>query len=293
MRLAGHLVWALLDSGCEISLVPGELVRRVGLSMVPTTRTLGAANSTDVEVKGEVTLPLYLNGRRIETFALVSEDVEELMLGAEWLQQHGCVWDFGKNRFHIDGHQCTPVSRAGTVRCRRVLLANDVVLPPRQEVNVTARSTVTSLKRLGQQGLVESQLVRPGVYTGRTLLPPRIHHLAVGMVNTSPKLQALSVGTLLENVAEVKAVSVGGMEGGKTSTAMAERNIVEDAMKNLPPELTAEQCGSVRQLIEEHRDLFSTNEYDVGRTHLVEHCIDAGAHRPIRQQLRRHPLAHL
>ena len=31
----------------------------------------------------------------------------------------------------------------------------------------------------------------------------------------------------------------------------------------------------------------------MGRTYLVEHVIDTGDHRPIRQGLRRHPIAHL
>jgi len=39
--------------------------------------------------------------------------------------------------------------------------------------------------------------------------------------------------------------------------------------------------------------LFSRETYDMGRTNLVEHTIDTGDHRPIRQPLRRHPRAHL
>src|SRR5208282_1522286 len=39
--------------------------------------------------------------------------------------------------------------------------------------------------------------------------------------------------------------------------------------------------------------VFSQGEYDIGRTHLVEHGIDTGDHRPIRQPLRRHPISHL
>ena len=37
--------------------------------------------------------------------------------------------------------------------------------------------------------------------------------------------------------------------------------------------------------------MFSRGTFDMGRTTLVEHSIDTGDHRPIRQSLRRHPLA--
>ena len=61
-RVDGHLVWGLLDSGCEVSLVPGKLVRDLRLKVEPTNKVLSAANGTDIEVNGEITLPFYLNG---------------------------------------------------------------------------------------------------------------------------------------------------------------------------------------------------------------------------------------
>ena len=39
--------------------------------------------------------------------------------------------------------------------------------------------------------------------------------------------------------------------------------------------------------------MFSRGTFDMGRTTLVEHSIDTGQNRPIRQALRRHPRAHL
>ena len=39
--------------------------------------------------------------------------------------------------------------------------------------------------------------------------------------------------------------------------------------------------------------MFSRDEFDIGRTHVIEHEIDTGCHRPVKQALRRHPVAHL
>ena len=39
--------------------------------------------------------------------------------------------------------------------------------------------------------------------------------------------------------------------------------------------------------------MFARNEYDLGRTHLVQHRIDVGQNRPFKESLRRHPKAYL
>jgi len=61
----------------------------------------------------------------------------------------------------------------------------------------------------------------------------------------------------------------------------------------LPSELSEQQRKQATDLIRTFEDVFSQGEYDIGRTHLVEHGIDTGDHRPIRQPLRRHPISHL
>jgi hypothetical protein len=61
----------------------------------------------------------------------------------------------------------------------------------------------------------------------------------------------------------------------------------------LPEDLTPEQRSQAENLIRRNMDVFLNNDFDIGRTHLVQHRIDIGSHRPLRQPVRRHPLAHL
>jgi len=68
---------------------------------------------------------------------------------------------------------------------------------------------------------------------------------------------------------------------------------LEKIMKQLPDEVTEEQREKVKSLLKEYRSIISTGEHDIGRTNLVEHRIDTGGHRPIRQPLRRHLFQHL
>ena len=43
----------------------------------------------------------------------------------------------------------------------------------------------------------------------------------------------------------------------------------------------------------EYSDVFSQSEFDLGHTAVLPHRIDTGDARPFKEQLRRHPIAHL
>ena len=61
----------------------------------------------------------------------------------------------------------------------------------------------------------------------------------------------------------------------------------------LPEDMTESQYTVVRNLLKNYDDVFSRGVFDMLSTSLVEHVIDTGDHRPIRQRLRRHLIAHL
>jgi len=70
------------------------------------------------------------------------------------------------------------------MHCRRVFVEENIVLAPRQQVDVPARMTILSLRHKGVGGVVESRKIRSGVYIGRTLLPDR--HLALFIYGKNP-----------------------------------------------------------------------------------------------------------
>ena len=73
----------------------------------------------------------------------------------------------------------------------------------------------------------------------------------------------------------------------------ATTDFVQEMLDQIDLELTDEQERRVKQLLNENREVFSTSEFDLGRTNLVQHRIDTGINRPFKQQLRRHPMAYL
>lgn len=132
MRLFGKNVPCLLDSGCEMTLIPRSIVESAGkLQVNDTNRRIWAANNTELVIDGETTVPFCVDGHSVPTQALVSPDVEEVMLGSDWLHAHRCVWDFANSLIHIDGKKVVTLSRKGPLMCRRAYVCDDVTLAPK------------------------------------------------------------------------------------------------------------------------------------------------------------------
>ena len=100
-----------------------------------------------IELSGEAIVPFILGGKTIDTLALVSPDIEEVMIGADWLEQHRCVWDFGGKKLFIDGRPAVMVTRKKKLRCRRLYSKAEVIIPPKQQVEASVRSTLSSLQK--------------------------------------------------------------------------------------------------------------------------------------------------
>ena len=130
------------------------------------------------------------------------------------------------------------------------------------------------------------------------------------IVNTTAEPQVLTTGTCLGNLQRVEVLrkpdddgyissanavtretTASAASGGKTTVTATDG--VSTSMEKLPNNLTAAQKQQLKELLHRYDDIFSRGPFDMGRTSLVEHTIDTGWQRPVRQGLRRHPLAHL
>jgi len=78
-----------------------------------------------------------------------------------------------------------------------------------------------------------------------------------------------------------------------TATTPAQDDVQAKLVAGLPVDLSSSERAKVQQLFLDYDNVFSRGPFDMGRTTLVEQTIDTGNNRPIRQALRRHPIAQL
>ena len=58
--------------------------------------------------------------------------------------------------------------------------------------------------------------------------------------------------------------------------------IIGPTLDKLPSDITDQQRHQIVEFLREYDDMFSRGTFDMGRTTLVEHSIDTGQNRPIR-----------
>ena len=188
---------ALVDSGCELSLAPNNMVDVNRLQ--PTTQRVFAANGTPINVVGETDVHMNVNGKQMSACVLVSPDVSELMLGIRWLEEKRAVWNFRERSLNIDGISIPLQSKESAKMCWRVYVQDVTVSAPRIQTDVPVSSTVNrvSVPECDDQ-LIEARHLRPW----RTVSPAHHREVAVQGINTTSKQQEVSQELYLENLEE-------------------------------------------------------------------------------------------
>ena len=79
---------AILDSGSELTVLPGRVARDAGLNVRPTKCKLFGADGCSIAVTGYVRVLLRIGDLYLDTDALVAEKVIEITLGINWLRRH-------------------------------------------------------------------------------------------------------------------------------------------------------------------------------------------------------------
>jgi len=176
------------------------------------------------------------------------------------------------------GHYFT---RCGYIKCRRVLVQECQEIPPRSQKDVTARVTLRSVRDHVKDVIVESQQLRPGLYVGRTLLPPNHRDLKVCVANATNKPQAIPVGSYLGQAVPVTILSdveADSRLGASNSVGPTDRDeslseIIQSTLKNLPlpSDITDDQRQQVIKLLRDYDSLL-WSPYVIGRPYIFLPC---------------------
>ena len=99
--IEGKRVHALLDTGCEFSVMGRSLLPMHPVQ--PTQFKLFAANGTEIPLLGQTVVKLRVGSQEMDITLLVSENMNELILGADWLVENKCCWNFGTAQLNVMG----------------------------------------------------------------------------------------------------------------------------------------------------------------------------------------------
>jgi len=191
--LHGVPLSCLLDTGCDQSVVPERLTH--GMRVNGSSKRLFAANGTNIPVRGEVILPIRLQGVEFEAVALVSPEVNEIMLGLDWMSQHDVYWDTKGGRIMLQGQWFNLHAHPERLTCRRVILQSDVVIPPKSQVIVHGKYNLNGVVEGANDGwMTEATETRNGSWVACADMPPREENLPVLLLNTDDATVSMEKG---------------------------------------------------------------------------------------------------
>ena len=67
---------------------------------------------------------------------LVSEHIQEVILGLDWLESQGANWNFGEGKLTIDEETHVLLSATRGVFCHRLVVQESVIIPARGKMDV-------------------------------------------------------------------------------------------------------------------------------------------------------------
>ena len=163
------------------------------------------------------------------------------------------------------------------LKCRRVTVAETVVIPPHSQTDIPVRAPHHRLTGPLYDVLVDSRQLRPGLQTARTLSSGRAARFPVRVLNVSNEPQEIREGELIGTLEAVDSVTENLQEevNQHQSTEQA-KSVIMKLVSGSSSELSEDQRRQVFNLLWKYRSAISMNDYDLGYTYLVSHSVDTG-----------------
>src|SRR5678815_3347756 len=211
------------------------------------------------------------------------------MLVMDWLREAHCHIGFGTGALFIGRKQIPLVKGNGASWCRRVVVAEEVVISPRSQCDVPSKTLYGSLGVTAPAWMTEASELSPGVHVARVLLRDQTNMGQVRVINLSEQPVRLCRDQMIGELHPVQVNEEEEIEKSEVENE-PENPIADGLMKDLPEVVPPEARESLRRLLVEYKDVFSASEGDLRKTMVCEHKIDTGDARPVRQPFRRQPI---
>ncbi|POS82770.1 hypothetical protein EPUL_005785, partial [Erysiphe pulchra] len=277
----------LLDTGATMTIVNLDAVQDKK-KISSTTWALRTATGDSAHVYGETVASFQIGSYRLKHRILVANIDEDVILGNDIMVQYGFKVDLGRGVVTI-GEEDVILRRGKDWSARVVLLEDTTLLPSSQ---VITKATVDRDIPTGEIMLLDTkehnENLGRGIMVARTLFKIG-KEFPARLMNVNGYPVTLKKGSVLGDCSTISSVvrRVQHSEAKCRSLPKELVSFVNDACQDLSPE----QLGEVKKLLTEYQDVFDIGAGHRGRTDIVQHRIDTGDAKPIRQIPRRLPLA--
>jgi len=136
---------ALLDSGCEVSVIGKRLLPK-DVVLQPAGTDLLAANRTKIPILGRLDMTFLLGGKTYFVKLAVTSAIDELLLGVDFLSRYSAKWNFGAGELYLEGQTFPLQQKVIANQIRRIYADESVRIPAMARKNISVVVTKPSLQ---------------------------------------------------------------------------------------------------------------------------------------------------
>ena len=305
ISISNRQVEAVCDSGASVSCRSEKLFNQINenhqVRIQPSTTRLSGANRMPVQIKGTVSVPIKIDPKTYEhTFYVLIEGASGCLLGLVFLETNICDALFSEGKLKIDGNTLVPLYRKqfsfnekqvyGVVALEKVSIRPQYVMivsgtiPGWKAPPVTRVALSEPNERLIDD---ENQIAQDALFSFEKGIVLITTAKTNDEVLTIYKDTTLGSSQLVSDCL-IQEINQKQMKNYIEADPMYD---LENVKKAISKEINNNCTTDFRNLIDDYSDIFSINQWDLGKCDATSHRINVkpGA-QPIKLPNRRMPV---
>ena len=305
---------ARIDSGAEITILSSKIYDSLKKAPAKVKAVDLKMADNDTVMKGFVIQPLKmrLGNQCFSERLYVASIGDDMLLGHDLLHHLGVCLDWQTETMMLNGERIplTTTFKDSRVTVARVSISKRTVVPPNSVVRLTCKLNTKMKEDYVIEPVDELKLLMPRTVCTADSEP------VVCLVNPSDSWKTLKKGTVIGSA--TKDVTFPEEDiGSDVSSSNTRPNVSQvsqqaneekdESSKSFEPEreipehlkklydasignLDAEQQQKLKQLLCDYPDVFARHDFDLGTVTAIQHNVDTGTAKPIKQRMRRTPV---
>src|SRR6266516_312848 len=217
----------LLDSGCDYSMIPRRLIPKVPLE--PESMDVFAANGSPIKILGSTCLNFKIEGENVTANVMVSDQVEESMLGYDWLSSQQIIWNFNAKQILFRDKPVRLKPRTSSINISRVYTRERIEVAPATEQNIPVRLVHKNWRAPYADWLIQPKEISEGVLLARTILPDNDEYAAVRVINLTDSHVTIPLDCELGSAYMAQAIPyTNRIRAGSVTTNRPDSKLVPD-----------------------------------------------------------------
>ena len=300
----------VIDTGSAVTIISSavfnEISSYVDYKLCPTDPNfkIEVADKAPLRIEGVVDIHFKVRNTLFHWDMYVAEIQEDGLIGLDFLYEHDYALG-AKSGLRLNRKKY-PCILEKTTYCSNVVCVDTVSIPARSEMIIKGKLENSTVKpNFGIISRLETNRI-DNILVGNTLVELKDTNtgLPVRILNPSEEDVIVKKGLVLAKLEEAVEILPFENKGLKCDNALsADKSIkvnnvsvkkelpghLKELYDNSAENLNLEEKNKLYELLCDNSDLFAKSSSDLGKTSIVEHTINTGNAKPIKQAARRPP----